>query len=355
MKRSAGVTIAAVLLLAGSSLALLSHIFALVTMVWVSIATGEPALPRPVLALMVAGSVMVLGVEVFGIFTAIGLLRLKNWARITTIVFAILTILSSFGYTLIFFLTPWSSLPNAPPHVDVAMRATAATFGLFFLSVGVWWLVLLTRRSVRTQFEAARSTMPTQAASPAMPGEIAASNVPLPLVLPPPPPRPGRVPVVIIVVAIFLLAGAPSVLLIPFLHFPAFFLGKILYGRAAEIFLFANVAVNVTLGICLLRLKSWSLPGTVAFYIFGLLNSLPMFLPARREAYFAAVLRVMPMPAGRDMPPNVTPLSPHMMGYFAAFGAAFGALITLTLVVLLLRARPAFDQAARERAAASAA
>lgn len=74
-----------------------------------------------------------------------------------------------------------------------------------------------------------------------------------------------------------------------------------------------------------------------------------MFFPAVRDAYFAAVFRSMPFP----MPPEAIQFSPHMLAYSMDFGLAFGVLFCAVLPVLLIRSRPAFEQAARERASAN--
>jgi hypothetical protein len=348
MKRSAGVTVAAIFLLAGSAFMLLCTLLGIVGMFWASTAAPQGSFPRQLLIFALVGDAFVLCMQAFGIATAIGLLRLRNWARITTIVFAGFTIAISMLYTIIFLLIPLPTAPNLPPQFSMMFRAGSTALGLFFLAIGVWWLVLFTRRSVRAQFQSAPAPIPTELPASVPTGEFAAPAVAPPL--PPPPRRPGRVPAVIIVVAILLFASVPSMLMIPFMHFPAFFLGKVLYGRAGELFYFAYLAINLTLGISLLRLKQWSLPATIAVYAFGVLNSLPMFLPGIRSAYFATVFSAMPMVG---MPPGMAPFPPQVMSSIVDFGLVFGALLSLALIVLMVRARPAFAQAARERASAS--
>ncbi len=337
MKRSAGVTTAAIVLIAGSAIALLFTPLATTGITWVSTAHPEANFPRQMLIPVVLVYPFFLCVEAFGIFTGIELLRLKSWARITTIVFAVFIILQSLMISVIFLAVPLPTEANVPPHFNLVMRAVTTGFGLFFLGVGVWWLVLFTRPSVRAQFQSAPSPAPIEFTEPAE------------LMLPPPAPRAGRVPVVIIVVAVLLLAGTSSLLVVPFMHFPAFLMGKVLYGGAAKVFYVALGLIDLTLGIGLLRLKPWSLPATIAFYVFRLLNAIPMFSPVARDAYFAAMFRSMPFP----MSPGLSQFPPHAFDYFMDLGVVFSLLFYVALIVLLLYSRPAFEQAARERASAS--
>ncbi len=276
-------------------------------------------------------------VDGFGIFTGIGLLRLRNWARITTIVFAVCIILQSLMSTLMFLVIPLPTEPNISPHFNLVMPAVMAGFGLFFLGIGVWWLVLFTRRSIRAQFQSAPSPVPMEFAAPAEP------------MLPPPAPRAGRVPVVVLVVAILLLAAVPSLLFSLFLPFPAIFMGRVIYGYAAKIVYVAFGLLDLTLGIGLLRLKPWSLPATVAFYVFSMLNMFFMLFPTARATYIAAIFQALPFPAS----PGVFPFPPHAFDLLFDFAGIFGMLFGVALIVLLLRSRPAFEQAARERASAS--
>jgi len=344
MKRSAGVTVAAIVLLLGSALALFVTVLDAVVLVWTSSKEPQEVFTRPFLVLVIGCFAFFAGVAAFGILTAIGLLRLKNWARITTIVFAVCISLQSFFGGLFVLVMPF---PNVSPdfaQIHTVFNATVIGGCVFLIAIGVWWLVLFTRRSVREQFQPAPPAVAAEFAPPA-------PAVPLPVV-PPPAPRPGRVPVLILVVAILLLAATPGLLITPFMHFPALFFTKVLYGRAADLFYFAYFIVALTLGVGLLRLKRWSLPAAVAFYVFRMSYASLMFFPAIRDPYIAAVLRALPQLFSTPPPPY--PFTPQQFARIMDFGGAFGILYALVLIVLLLRARPAFNQAARERASASA-
>jgi hypothetical protein len=347
MKRSTGVTVAAIVLLLGSALELLLTAFTTILMFWISGKTYWEPIPTQLLVLDLVGAAFIACVDIFGIITAIGLLRLKNWARITTIVFGVIIAAQSLLSAIVILVIPLPTVPNSPAHIDAIIRATMAGGCLFFFAIGLWWLILFTRRGVREQFKPAPVPIPA---------EISASAAPIPTVpipaVPVSAPKPGRLPVVVLVVAIFLLAGTPAIFIVPLLHFPAFFLGKAIYGRTGELIYVPYFLIQLILGIGLLRLKRWSLPATIAFYIFGIFNAATMFFGSGREAYIAAVLRTMPMPpTPASMPPGF-PFSTQEFAFFMDLGGVIGILFCLVLTVLLLRARPAFNRAARERAAA---
>jgi hypothetical protein len=236
-----------------------------------------------------------------------------------------------------FLVIPLPTEPNVPPHFNLVMRAVTAGFGLFLLAIGVWWLVLFTRRGGRAQFQSAPSPVPMEFTAPAEP------------IYTSPAPRAGRVPVAVIVVAVLLLAGTPSLLVVPFMHFPAFLMGEVLYGGAARTVYVAFGLIDLTLGIGLLRLKPWSLPATVAFYVFSLLNTFFMLFTTARATYIAAIFQALPFPAS----PGLFPFPPHAFDLMFDIAGIFGMLFCVALIVLLLRSRRAFEQAARERASAS--
>jgi hypothetical protein len=350
MKRSTGVTVAAIVLLLGSALGLFVTAFSTVAAFWLSGKTLQAPVPTQFLTLELAANSFIACIEIFGIITAIGLLRLKNWARITTIVFAVITAAQSLLIAVVALVIPLPTVPDSPAHLDAFIRATMVGGCLFSLGIGLWWLIFFTRRSVREQFQPASASIPVESSASA----ALIPAVPIPAV-PVSASKPGRAPIVVVVVAIFLLAGAPFIFIVPFIHSPAFFLGKVFYGRTGALIYVPYFLIELILGIGLLRLKRWSLPATIAFYIFGIFNGATMFFGSGRQAYIAAMLRIMPMPAPMPAPmPQGFPFSTQEFAFFMDFGGVVGILFCLALVVLLLRARPAFNQAARERAAASA-
>src|SRR6266478_247921 len=102
MNRSVGVTLIAILALIGTVLALAMGVFAGLGM---ALALGSAETPKefqgsPIFfkAIMVMVPFFYVLPAVWGIVTSIALLRLKNWARISIIVFAaLLAVMGVFG------------------------------------------------------------------------------------------------------------------------------------------------------------------------------------------------------------------------------------------------------------------
>ena len=119
MKRSIGVTVIAVVSLAGSLLVLLiGGLMALAVAFASSAAPTEPPIPpgfmKAMLALML---VIYLAAAAWGITTSIGLLRLRNWARLSIIVFSVLLALMSGPSALMVLLMPSFPTPHGPTHL----------------------------------------------------------------------------------------------------------------------------------------------------------------------------------------------------------------------------------------------
>ena len=103
--------------------------------------------------LMATASLVYLLPAIWGIATAIGLWRLKNWARISIIVFVLPTLMG--GFTgLIMLIMPFPSTPTATPDraVMATMRIVMGGFWLDPAGYRIWWLVFFTRAKVVEQF-----------------------------------------------------------------------------------------------------------------------------------------------------------------------------------------------------------
>jgi len=91
----------------------------------------------------------------WGIMTAVGLIKLRGWARISILVFAgLLT-----GMSVIMGLTTLALQPPASPGVPVnamrTMRYVMAAVYAVPLLIGIWWLVQFSHRDTRAAFLAA--------------------------------------------------------------------------------------------------------------------------------------------------------------------------------------------------------
>src|SRR5262252_7423540 len=109
MQRSAGVTALAIVALLGSALVICVGL--LTGVAAFSIPRSQPALSAaPVFAVAIVVYVLP---GIWGLLSGIGLLRLKNWARISTIAFgALLILLGGFSVAMTFLMSSMT-LPSS--------------------------------------------------------------------------------------------------------------------------------------------------------------------------------------------------------------------------------------------------
>jgi hypothetical protein len=266
MNRSPAVTVSAVIALIGSILTLLMGILMLVIMVIAPIpqSAAIPASPEFSKVLFAALSLIYILPAIWGIATSIGLFRLKNWARISMIVFSVLLILMAGFSGLISMLipTPSSAGTHAPASIMVGVRIFMGVFWLSLLGVGIWWLVLFTRAGVQAQF-AQRSI--------AMAGLPVPTGEPIQMLASASQPGSKR-PLSITIIAWLMLVGCAFIPLSFFMKTPMVLFTRLITGWAAFALLAIYGLLTLFAGIGLLRLKSWGRTVAIALYVFGFLN-----------------------------------------------------------------------------------
>ena len=280
--RSAGTTVVAILQIIGSALLLLLAAFMAFAMIMATPPSNDPRLPPMYFTMMRIVLPLFYAVPaVWGIVTAVGLLQLKNWARISTIVISILLIVFGvFGIltSMVFFLKP-PPTAGVDPKIFTIIGAVTAIFSLAQIGVGIWWMVFFNRASVKAQFQPQLFPFP-QPGHSGLPYDI---NMPYSATPPPPrwllrkpcyfarrrgpadvapvptppiaaPQRPTR-PLSISIIAWFMLASCIFVPFIIFLHPPAVLFATILSGWPASVFMLVSAALNIYIGIALLKMK----------------------------------------------------------------------------------------------------
>jgi hypothetical protein len=293
----------------------------------------------------------------WGITTSIGLFRLRNWARISIIVFAaLLAIFGLFGLLGAFamFAMPAPAMPPGarldPNFFLMVMRAIMVAFALAQLGIGSWWLVFFNRAKVKEQF----APQPTAFVPYPVPGGTPPppSLYPAPSAQPAQSPAaaswlsmPGR-PVSVTIIGWYLLVGA---LLIPInlvLRTPAFLLVNIVTGWPAVAYFLVVLGIHVYCGLGLLRLQPVARLLGIAYFVFSFLNSAVFFFAPGGMARMARMLEAQqsifpwmrPMPGGHAYPFDIRP--------FMMTGAVGGlALVLIPLCFLIINNR-AFAKAA---------
>jgi hypothetical protein len=314
MQRSPGVSTIAIVVLIGSILilgvGLLAAVFALV-MPTVPARAGAP-MPRA--AVMLAGSLIYIGPAVWGIVSGIGLWRLRNWARISTIVFAVLAGLGGLVAVLIALMLFVVPLPNADRlDPESAARALAIArliimaMAAMLLGVALWWGVLLTRPTVVQQFTGGDGTARTV----------------------------SRRPLSISIVAVLMLIGAPFMLFSLLMRAPVPLFTVILTGGASVAYAMAIAGTLTYCGLGLLRLEPLARRIAIGYFVFGILSSGVFFLAPGHDA------RITELIARQDaaFPSLATPASQQpvlpvrMLMVFGIVGGVIGAAIPLYFLV----------------------
>src|SRR5712692_6930859 len=274
MQRSAGVTAVAVVALIGG---VLTCLFGLLMVLAIAVIHHAPELAQntpaaPVGVILGLEASLFLGVGGWTIASAIGLLRLKNWARISILVLG--GLLAGFAFFGLLGAVMMTVMPiPAPPGKEVphgfmaVVGAIMAAWCLIQMAVGIWWLVLLNRKAVKEQFL----------------GEGVTQAV-------------GGLPVSITIIGWYMtVGGAISVLGFLLSSRPALLFGVLIHGWPAKAFYLFYSLACLALGVGLLHLKPLSHALAIYFYLFSLLNiAVNSLLPGARgriEALIQETLR----------------------------------------------------------------
>jgi hypothetical protein len=289
MNRSAGVTVIAVLSLIGSALMLLMGSLMAVMIFFAPTpeAQESPVPPLFFKALFLLMACMFLLPAIWGIVSSIGLFLLKNWARISTIVFSALLALLSGLQAIVSLIMPFPTVPNFPidnPAI-VAVRMFIAAVFIGHLGIGIWWLLFFTRPKVAQQFKRT-PLMATAETLPPMAQPMQVSTAPA---------RPvsrSRRPASITVIACLLLAGCLFMPLSIVTHAPVVLFAAMVTGRLSVLIHLIFLAVSLYCGIGLLRLKPAARLTTIGYLIFGAVNMIVFYFAPGGSARIRALMNI---------------------------------------------------------------
>jgi hypothetical protein len=216
------------------------------------------------------------GLAIFGIFTSVGVLRLKKWARVSMLIWG--GVMAAFCGVILLFtaFTPLLELP-ADASVSPFLRVLISlVYGIPFL-IGVWWLLLFNQSGVKEQFLAV-ATSDDQPVAPPQP------RCPLPLAI----------------LAGFSIFSAGFSLLLPFTNFPV---NVILFGYrfrgALGIALFYLSAGLLLVGAAgMLRLKRWSYPLMLGQYFFWMASGTISLVSPSYDRNLQEIMSQMNLPEG---------------------------------------------------------
>jgi hypothetical protein len=344
MRRSIGVTVIAVLSLLGSLFVLLMGV-CIAVLPFVSSKLGSkdsPFSPGLFKLMMVVGALVYIFPAIWGIATSVGLFRLKEWARISMVVFSVLLILM-FGFSaLMLLVVPFPTTPNQPVEANVisGVRIFTTCFMAGIVGIGIWWVVFFTRASVKKQFVPIQQPVTgTALEAPLLPPDslIAASVASAP-----------TRPLSLTIIAWLLLVGSLFAPISLFLRYPAAIFTKVVTGWPATLYYLAIAVVGLYVGIGLLRLKPLARSVGVAYYGLFFVNMAVFYLaPGGRTRMLDLMQRSQSIFPGVQTQPwkdwNATQLFDTR---FLAVMACIGLLSILAPIYFLVTRRQAFERAA---------
>jgi hypothetical protein len=342
VKRSAGVTVIAILSLLGSGLIFAMGIFMLAVMAFAPV-PGSSQFPVPPIlfkVILLSVALVYLLPAVWGIFTGIGLWRLKYWARISMIVFAVLLTMMAGFAVLTSLVVPFPVPPNSgvSPSVMNGIRIVMGVFWLTLLGVGIWWVVFFNRSKVKAQF--ARTVPPSSDASTV---EMARPQNSFPVQ----DVRAGAErPISITILAWLLLVCVLFLPLCLILRSPAILFTKLLTGRPAIALFLSFAVVQLCIGIGLLRLKPAARMAAILYFAFGALNTAVFYFApgghGRALALMDSQLSMFPwMRLLQSQPQFAFDLRPSLM-----IGAVAGVFFAAIPLYFLITRKLAFEKAA---------
>ncbi|MFZ0419265.1 MAG: hypothetical protein WAM04_14295 [Candidatus Sulfotelmatobacter sp.] len=287
MTRSTGVTVVSILSLIGSLLTLAMGLLLLAVTVFVP--NGHtpqfPGSPATFKALMAAASLVYLLPATWGVATAIGLWRLKNWARISIIVFSVLLSFMGAVTGLVMLVIRFPSAPTASPDpaAMATVRIVMGGFWLTLMGIGIWWLVFFTRAKVAEQF--ARPSLASSGAGSPQGAQPTEGRIPEQSGV-----RKTTRPLSITIIAWLLLFGCVFMPWALVFRIPAVVFTSLVAGRAAFLVYVCFIVAQLCIGVGLLRLKPAARIGAIAYFVFGFANAAVFYFAPGGHARLAALV-----------------------------------------------------------------
>lgn len=307
-RRWIGIRASAVLEIAGSLATLLVGGVTLFGTLAAPPPKGVAAPPFPLAAIGIAMAAIAAGLSGWGIWTAVGIFRRREWARISILVFAALLTLTCAGGSLAILFMQFPIAADLSPRAMDAVRWGVAGFYGVLTAIGAWWLVLFNLRSTKEYF--------------AQGGPIA----------------PRTRPLSVSIIAWYLLIGGLAMPVAAVIRMPAFVFGAVITGWGGQAVYAIFAAVQILLGAGLLRLREPARVGAIGYFCFTALNSVLTFTPPGLAAKMQIVQREMPW----RLPAGASAQMPQPGWVFVLLGIAFAAVP----VWFLARRREAFVKVA---------
>jgi hypothetical protein len=341
-QRSAAVTASGVIAILGSLLTAIGVLIGLMGLL-VSFGYASPAATVPgVRAITAAMMVFFLAVALWGAFSGVGVIRFRNWARISILVWAGITAPICL---LVVALMAWVPLPAMPDQQisNTLLRSFIIAFYGAPLGIAVWWLILFTRPRIVAQFrpEAAGASGDPFTAIPAPPQALPAQQAlpdgfaaaPPTYALPAPLPAHG-VPIPIIVLACFFLISSLSIFFIFFMHMPAMVFGHAYTGLTGSVIYATWCLLYAIAGAGMLKRISWTYSVAIGVQILGIVSGIMTVMSPNFDHVMRQAMASMRVPTVEAY--EMTSLA-HLRGF-----SFFGLIFPIAILGMLVYFRPRF-------------
>src|SRR3954462_1701936 len=300
MSRPVGVTVSAIVAILGCILALLMAVLSLGSLFVQTGAHTADNSPQ-----IIAGAFMFTVLSGFGICTAIGILQLRPWARMSMVIFAGVLVVGSAFMLLATMTIPMS--PDISTGTVRQVRRMMAMVSAVPIAIGLWWLIQFNTKSTKAAFAA-------ELQGPA-----------------------STRPISITVIAWFSIFGGSSCLLAILARSPAFLFGATIEGWMAGVIYGVFGVLTLYVGKGLLELREEARILGIGWSAFSLVHTCAVWLvpPIRRRLFDLSES----LAAAQDPRTHVAFPSMLMNVVFA------WAVVTLLATIwFLIRHRGAFNQ-----------
>lgn len=261
--RSVGIIVNAVLILAGSAFMFLMAAFAAIGL---AMAPAQPGVPRALVAVIVAGVYLL--PAALGVVLAIGLLRLRNWARLATVVVAIFFGLAALLGAAMIALAPIPAPPNTTPAFITGIKLVMAACGLAVALFEAYLAWFFLRRKIAAQF--------------APQGDLAAGAAK------------SGLPMNRLLIGVFFCFGAACMLPAVLIHAPAACFTAVWTGSGARLFNLLYGFLYLAAGLGLLLRRSWARLYSVALLTLATASAAVFWLAPGWQARSQVMMAAMP-------------------------------------------------------------
>ena len=277
-------------------------------------------------------------VTIWGAFSGVGLIRLRNWARVSVLVWS--GIAAPICVLAILFV---AFLPMPPSPNPTVMRTMIHVFTVLFyggpLAIAVWWLILFTRPKVVAQFKPVAMAAGPGDPFGAIPMTMAVDGSAAPVAYAVPPPLPGpSIPLPIIVLSCFFLLSSLSVFFIFFTHMPAMVFGHAYTGLTGSVIYGSWCLLYAIAGVGMLRRVSWTYTLAIALQILGIVSGIITLLSPNFDNVMRRAISTTGLPAGSEL--YQMPSMAHLRGF-----SFIGLLFPLAILGLMVYYRPRYLEA----------